>query len=166
VLVLFSQAMIAGEPLPHLTNFHDKLTNTQQTPLAIAGAARSPRVRCVQATCPLGGSTCPGRSSSVMRCPVHRRANGVLIRLAEYGWGDGMPQPFKRSPGDRGRVTGLARFEGRLTIHVRQCLILGAHVLTVFCSRRYHGLTYSRNESRFGQIFVRRRVTLRSTLMS
>ena len=49
VLALFSQAMIAGEPLPHLTNFHDKLTNIQQTPSAIAGAARSPRVRCVQA---------------------------------------------------------------------------------------------------------------------
>ena len=49
VLALFSQAMIACEPLPHLTNFHDKLTNFQQTPSAIAGAARSPRVRCVQA---------------------------------------------------------------------------------------------------------------------
>ena len=48
-VLLFSQAMIAGEPLPHLTNFHDKLTNFQQTPSAIAGAARSPRVRCVQA---------------------------------------------------------------------------------------------------------------------
>lgn len=48
-LVLFSQAMIAGESLPHLTNFHDKLTNIQQTPSAIAVAARSPRVRCVQA---------------------------------------------------------------------------------------------------------------------
>jgi hypothetical protein len=33
--------------------------------------------------------------------------------------GDEMLQPFKRSPGDRGRVTGLAGFEGGLTIHAR-----------------------------------------------
>ena len=30
-----------------------------------------------------------------------------------------MPQPFKRSPGDRGRTTGLAGFEGRRTIRAR-----------------------------------------------
>src|SRR5258708_23965217 len=49
VLEFFSQALIAGESLPHLTNFHDKLTNMQQMPLAIAGAACSPRMSCVQA---------------------------------------------------------------------------------------------------------------------
>jgi len=45
----FSQAMIAGEPLPQLTSFHDILTNFHRTPSAIAGLAYFPCVRCVQA---------------------------------------------------------------------------------------------------------------------
>jgi hypothetical protein len=49
VLELFSQAMVAGAPLAHFTNFHDTLTNIHQTPSAIAGAACSLRVSCVQA---------------------------------------------------------------------------------------------------------------------
>jgi hypothetical protein len=35
-----------------------------------------------------------------------------------------------------------------------QCVILGANGLTVFCGRRYHGFTYSRNEVWFRQIFL------------
>src|SRR5450755_2969392 len=50
--VFFSQAMIAGEPLPQLTNFHDILTNIHQTPSTIAGAVYFPRLRCVLASAP------------------------------------------------------------------------------------------------------------------
>ena len=47
--VFVSQAIITGEPLPRLTNFHDTLTTSQQRPSAIAGAACSLDVSCVQA---------------------------------------------------------------------------------------------------------------------
>lgn len=64
-----------------------------------------------------------------------------------------------RSPSSVLRVIGAGRLDwrvlraGLLSVrgHCRrllQCLILGANGLTVFCSRRHHGLTYSRNESR------------------
>src|SRR5260370_1574789 len=42
VLEFFSQAMIAGESLPHLTPFHHKLPTMHQIPFAIAGAPCSP----------------------------------------------------------------------------------------------------------------------------
>jgi hypothetical protein len=37
VTELFSQAIVAGEPLPPFTNFHDTLTNSEQTPSAKPG---------------------------------------------------------------------------------------------------------------------------------
>ena len=113
VLTLFSPAMIAGEPLPHLTNFHDLLTNIHQTPSAIAGAKRSPPVRCVQA-------------------PVHRVVHmpwQILLsnEVSCASTGERSPHTVGQicvrergacrcssSPGDWDRMTGLARFEASL----------------------------------------------------